>query len=137
MNLIAKRVNYSISLIYTQTLMETGSVYPSGGGQHSFRIVGPCCQLFDRESLPWPCCRLAWHTKEPSWRRVGPRFVPDQGARRCPSYAVELLQPGARPTPTIITLFMRPLSVSLQEWWYSRQPSSIVPTNISPLIKIA
>ena len=84
-------------------LLEPGSVHTSPGGQYSFRVIGPCCRLFDREELPWPCCRLAWRSKEPSWRRIGRRFVPDLAARRCPSYAVELLQPGGRPTPTVLT----------------------------------
>ena len=74
-------------------LLEYGSIHASSGGQYSFRVIGPCCRLFDREDLPWPCSRLAWKSKEPSWRRVGSRFVPDLAARRCPSYSVELLQP--------------------------------------------
>ncbi len=86
-------------------LMEHGSIYPSEGGQFSFRVIGPCCRLFDREELPWPCSRLAWRSKEPSWRRVGCRFVADIAARRCPSYSVEILQPGNKPTKTVLTLF--------------------------------
>ena len=82
------------------SLLDHGTVHTSQGGQYSFRVIGPCCRLFDREELPWPCCRLAWRSKEPSWRRVGRRFVPDLASRRCPSYAVELLQPGSRPTQT-------------------------------------
>ena len=79
-----------------RVLLEPGSEHTSPGGHYSYRVLGPCCRLFDREELPWPCCRLAWRSKEPSWRRVGRRFVADLAARRCPSYAVELLQPGAR-----------------------------------------
>jgi hypothetical protein len=45
---------------------------------------------------------------------------------------VELLQPGARPTSTVITLFPVRLSASLQEWWYSKQPASLDPANSSP-----
>ena len=37
-----------------------GSIHTSPGGQYSFRVIGSCCRLFDREELPWPCCRLAW-----------------------------------------------------------------------------
>jgi len=113
-------------------LLEAGSIHPSPGGQYSFRVLGPCCRLFDREELPWPCCRLAWRSKEPSWRRVGRRFVADLAARRCPSYVVELLQPGARPTRTVITLFPQRLSPELQEWWYSKQPASLDPANSVP-----
>ena len=115
-----------------QALLEHGSVHASPGGQYSFRVIGPCCRLFDREELPWPCCRLAWRSKEPSWRRVGRRFVPDLASRRCPSYSVELLQPGSRPTSTLLTLFSMRLTPELQEWWYSRQPKSMVAENDMP-----
>ena len=115
-----------------QALLEHATVHASPGGQYSFRVIGPCCRLFDREELPWPCCRLAWHSKEPSWRRVGRRFVPDLASRRCPSYSVELLQPGSRPTSTLLTLFSMRLTPELQEWWYSRQPKSMVAENDMP-----
>jgi hypothetical protein len=107
------------------TVLAFGSEHASPGAQYSYRVLGPCCRLFDREELPWPCCRLAWRSKEPSWRRIGRRFVPDLAARRCPSYVVELLQPGARPTLTVITLFPQRLSPALQEWWYSKKACSI------------
>ena len=109
-----------------------GSEHTSLGGQYSFRVLGPCCRLFDREELPWPCCRIAWRSKEPSWRRVGRRFVADLAARRCPSYAVELLQPGSRPTVTVLTLFALRLNAPLQEWWYSKQPASLEAENTAP-----
>ena len=115
-----------------RVLLEPGSELTSPGGHYSYRVLGPCCRLFDREELPWPCCRLAWRSKEPSWRRVGRRFVADLAARRCPSYAVELLQPGARSTRTVITLFPIRLAPVLQEWWYSKLPASMDPSNISP-----
>jgi len=102
-------------------LLEPGSIHPSPGGQYSYRVIGPCCRLFDREELPWPCCRLAWRSKEPSWRRIGRRFVADLASRRCPSYVVELLQPGSRPTTTVLTLFPQRLAPELQEWWYSKR----------------
>jgi hypothetical protein len=115
-----------------QQLLEPGSEHTSPGGQYSAGGLGPCCRLFDREELPWPCCRLAWRSKEPSWRRIGRRFVPDLAARRCPSYAVELLQPGSRPTRTVLTLFAVRLTPQLQEWWYSKQPVSCDPANHQP-----
>ena len=112
--------------------LEPGSVHPSEGGQFSFRVLGPCCRLFDREELPWPCSRIAWKSKEPSWRRIGARFVPDIAARRCPSYSVEILQPGSKPIRTVLTLFSKRFDPSMQEWWYSRHPRSREASNISP-----
>lgn len=64
---------------------------------------------------------------------MGRRFVPDLAARRCPSYAVELLQPGSRPTATVLTLFSQRFSRDLQEWWYSRHPRSMDPDNHIPM----
>jgi hypothetical protein len=129
---VRHRVVTAAAPVQVHTVLEPGSEHPSLGGQYSYRVLGPCCRLFDREELPWPCCRLAWHSKEPSWRRVGRRFVADLAARRCPSYAVELLQPGARPTRTVITLFPQRLGPALQEWWYSRQPGSMDAANGLP-----
>ncbi len=116
----------------TSALMEAGSVHASSGGQYSFRVLGPCCRLFDREDLPWPCSRLAWRSKEPSWRRVGSRFVADLASRRCPSYSVELLHPGSKPTATVLTLFSQRFSPDMQEWWYSRHPRSKDQANLLP-----
>jgi hypothetical protein len=45
---------------------------------------------------------------------------------------VELLQPGGRPTPTVLTLFSVRFSRDLQEWWYSRHPNSMAPEQVSP-----
>ena len=73
---------------------KTGSVQSSYGGQYSYKVIGPCCRLYDREELPWPCSRLAWRSKEPSWRRIGSRFVADMASRKCPSYSVQIFEPG-------------------------------------------
>ena len=113
-------------------LLDHGSFHTSSGGQYSFRIVGPCCRLFDREELPWPCCRLSWKSKEPSWRRIGHRLVPDIAARRCPSYSVEIFHPGSKPMETVLTLFPNKFDSSMQEWWYSRHPRSRAASNLSP-----
>ncbi len=117
---------------FSNSIMEHGTVHLSEGGHYSFRIVGPCCRLFDREELPWPCSRIAWKSKEPSWRRIGSRLVPDIAARRCPSYSIELLQPGSKPITTIITLFSKRFSPNMQEWWYSKHPRSREALNIFP-----
>jgi len=86
---------------------KTGSVQSSYGGQYSYRVIGPCCRLYDREELPWPCSRLAWRSKEPSWRRIGSRFVADMASRKCPSYSVQILEPGSKPVETVITFFFK------------------------------
>ena len=102
---------------------KTGSVQSSYGGQYSYKVIGPCCRLYDREELPWPCSRLAWRSKEPSWRRIGSRFVADMASRKCPSYSVQILEPGSKPVDTVITLFSKKFSSDIQEWWYSKKPA--------------
>ena len=114
------------------SLMEHGSIHASVGGQFSFRVIGPCCRLYDREELPWPCCRLSWRSKEPSWRRIGKRFVPDIAARRCPSYCVEIIEPGFKPAITVLTLFPHRFSSTMEEWWYSKHPRSRIDSNVRP-----
>ena len=116
----------------SKNFFEYGSIHSSLGGQYSYKIIGPCCRLYDREELPWPCSRLAWRSKEPSWRRIGKRFVPDIAASKCPSYSVEVLQPGSKSTQTVITLFPKQFSRDLQEWWYSKRPGSRSEKNTYP-----
>ncbi|GAC1460558.1 MAG: hypothetical protein NVS2B14_08110 [Chamaesiphon sp.] len=103
--------------IYT---FQTGQVFGSPGGHFTYRVIGPCCRLFDREDLPWPCCRLEWHSKEPSWRRIGRRFVADIGVKHSPSYCVEIVGQEASFQPFITTLYWVKLPQSIQEWWYSK-----------------
>lgn len=102
---------------------EHGQIFYSSGGHFTYRVIGPCCRLFDREELPWPCCRIQWRGKEPSWRRIGKRFVPDLAVRSSPSYAVEVLgqEYSGR---SVITLYSVKLSPELKEWWYSKRVSS-------------
>jgi hypothetical protein len=45
---------------------------------------------------------------------------------------VELLQPGARSTRTVITLFPVRLAPELQEWWYSKLPATMDPAPLDP-----
>nr|WP_299410243.1 hypothetical protein [Acaryochloris sp. IP29b_bin.148] len=100
----------------------TGYLFQSPGNQFSYRVIGPCCRLFDREKLPWPCCRLQWRGKEPSWRRIGRRLIADLSAKRYPSYCVELVgYQGA--APWVITLYTQRLSSTQQQWWYSKHQS--------------
>ena len=115
-----------------QDLLDHGSIHTSIGGQFSYRVLGPCCRLYDREELPWPCCRLSWKGREPSWKRVGKRLVPDIAAQKCPSYSVEIIEPGAKSTITILTSYSERLDSSLEEWWYSKRPRSRDSSNITP-----
>ncbi|HEY9761694.1 MAG TPA: hypothetical protein V6D07_04165 [Trichocoleus sp.] len=99
----------------------SGYLFQSPGAHLTYRVIGPCCRLFDREELPWPCCRIQWHGKEPSWRRVGKRFVPDLATRRYPSYSVEIVGQGYRADPFVTTLFTVSLKTATQNWWHTRR----------------
>ncbi|WP_404787687.1 hypothetical protein [Altericista sp. CCNU0014] len=107
--------------------LPSGSILHSPGGQFRYRIIGPCCRLFDREQLPWPCCRIQWHSKEPSWRRIGNRFVADMAAKRYPSYSVELVGYENTAEPTLLTLYTDRLLPQTLDWWYAR-PRPSIPT---------
>ena len=101
-----------------------GTIVPSPGSSFLSRIEGPCCRIYDREDLPWPCCSLAWHGKAPSWNRQGRRFVPDMAATRFASYAVTRAGLAGMGDPItwqeVVTLPGR-LSPALAAWWYSRR----------------
>jgi hypothetical protein len=115
----------------TQHPLQYGQLIQSPGGHFIYRVIGPCCRLFDREELPWPCCRLQWRGKEPSWRRVGKRFVADLATRNSPSYCVEVMGQDYSSQPFIMTLYSVRLSPSLKEWWYSKKPQpDILPPSI-------
>ncbi len=110
-----------------------GFILQSPGCHFSYRVIGPCCRLYDREQLPWPCCRLEWRGKEPSWKRIGRRFVPEMAARTHPSYAVEIIGYRGSVEPLILTLYPVNLSPEQREWWYSRRlhrsdPASDLPS---------
>lgn len=106
--------------VKSDRLLRPGHTFSSPGGHFTYRVVGPCCRLFDREELPWPCCRLQWRSKEPSWRRVGRRFVPDIAAKRSPSYQVEILNPEYPTDPMVLTMYWIKLSPDEQQWWYAK-----------------
>lgn len=95
-----------------------GHIFHSPGGHFTYRVVGPCCRLFDREELPWPCCRLEWRGKEPSWRRIGRRFVSDMATKNSPSYCVEVLGQEYSGRPFVVTLYAVKLPRSVKEWWH-------------------
>jgi len=96
----------------------------SPGGGFAYRVLGPCCRLYDREELPWPCCRLSWRGKEPSWNRVGRRFVPDLAASRSPSYSVEGMDQWGVRWFQVMTIYHVRLEPAVKRWWVSaRKPS--------------
>lgn len=116
----------------------TGYLFQSPGKQFTYRVIGPCCRLYDREQLPWPCCRIQWRSKEPSWRRIGRRFVVDMGTKRYPSYCVELsMDPRQAGVPMILTLYTTKLTPEEQNWWCTRRlPAGVtrsVPAATSPI----
>ena len=98
-----------------------GHVFESPGGHLTYRVVGPCCRLYDRNQLPWPCCRLQWRSKEPSWRRIGKRFVVDMATRKHPSYCVEIVGQGYRSEPITMTLYTVKMTSELQNWWHTKR----------------
>lgn len=108
------------SSISSSFLLPVGAVVSSPGGHFSYRILGACCRLFDREELPWPCCRIQWRSKEPSWRRIGKRFVPDLATKRFPSYMVEILDHEYSREPFVITLYWIKFPPEVQNWWYTK-----------------
>ena len=101
--------------------LPTGTVFESPGAHLTYRVVGPCCRLYDREQLPWPCCRIQWRSKEPSWRRIGKRFTVDLSTRRHPSYCVEIIGQSYRSEPIVMTLYPVRLSAAQQNWWHTKR----------------
>lgn len=119
--------------------LESGQLWLSPGCHFSYRVIGPCCRLFDREQLPYPCCRIQWRGKEPSWRRIGKRFVVDLATRGHPSYSVEIV--GQKTSePLVITLYSVTLPQPIKDWWYADRKrveslrQSIAPINQPPTV---
>ncbi len=103
-------------------MLDPGSLFDSPGGSFSYQVLGPVCRLYDREQLPWPCCRLSWRGKEPSWRRVGCRLVADLAVRRFPSYAVRGTDRYGNTWESVATDFTYQLPERERVWWYAKTP---------------
>lgn len=103
-------------------MLDSGTGFRSPGGSFSYVVAGPCCRLFDRETLPWPCCRLSWRGKEPSWRRQGRRLVGDLAARSFPSYAVVGCDRDGNTWESVVTDYTYKLRPDMKRWWYSQFP---------------
>lgn len=102
-----------------------GKWLKSPGGGFAYQVVGPVCRLYDREDLPWPCCRLSWRGKEPSWNRVGRRFIPDIAASRCPSYAVTGIDQWGNQWMQILTIYYQRLQGIEKDWWVTKKPAAM------------
>ena len=99
-------------------VLQEGDLFASPGGEYVYRVVGgPVCLLYDREQLPWPSCSLAWRGKQPSWRRIGPRLIPDISGKNSPCYAVERV--GGDVSVKIKVLSWVELDPLLKRWWFS------------------
>ncbi len=98
-----------------------GDEFYSPGHSYKYKIVGMCCRLYDREELPWPSCSLQWKGKQPSWKRVGCRFVADMATKWSPSYSV-IDQYGKS---QIITLYWKRLSDEDRKWWVTPKSQNI------------
>lgn len=99
-----------------------GKFIRSPGGSFAYQVIGPCCCLYDREELPWPSCNLRWKGKQPSWNRVGKRFVPDLASSRCPSYSVIGRDIHGNQWVQVLTLYHERLTPIERSWWYSKVP---------------
>lgn len=119
-------------VIYGSEVLRSGQVVFSPGGTFKYMVLGPCCRLFDREELPWPSCSLQWHGKQPSWRRIGKRLVPDMSTRKSSSYSVQMISQDTLLSPQVITLYWHKHNPTQQEWWCSRKPQSLRKTQALP-----
>lgn len=119
-----RRLKATINLKLLRHPLQPGQTFYSPGRVFKYRVVGACCRLYDREQLPYPSCSLEFKGKQPSWRRIGRRFVPDVAAKTSPSYCVELVDyPEA--APVVMTLHWLRLSPEPQRWWYSKRLSIV------------
>lgn len=102
-------------------MLNPGDQIHSPGGAFKYIVQGPVCRLFDREELPWPSCSMSWKGKQPSWRRVGPRFVADLTCRRHPSYVVKGVDAWGFEWEAVHTIYTARLKGAEARWWYSRR----------------
>jgi len=91
-------------------------------------VLGPCFDFFDLRELLWPQLpAIAGGQQGTELAAVGKRFVADWRAR-LPRPTRSNYSNMARQTDTHRCTSPRSgLSANLQEWWYSKQPSSLDP----------
>ena len=102
--------------------LQQGKYVRSHGGGFVYQIQGPVCVLYDREDLPWPSCSMQWKGKQPSWNRIGRRFIPDLAASRCPSYSVYGADLHGNCWTQVQTFYYHRLTKEEKDWWYSKVP---------------
>ena len=110
-------------------MLPNGKKIRSPGGSFVYQVSGPVCVLYDREELPWPSCSLRWKGKQPSWNRIGKRFIPDIAASRCASYAVEGVDAAGNRWHQVLTLYSERLPRHERGWWYWRYKPNQEPPN--------
>ena len=110
-------------------MLNNGSKVVSPGSSFVYTVEGPVCVLFDREELPWPCCSLTWKGKQPSWNRVGRRFIPDIAAQKCHAYSVKAVDIWGHEWHQVLTMYYKRLSANERAWWYWKGPSTHQPPN--------
>ena len=103
--------------------LQTGKFIRSHGGGFVYQVQGPVCMLYDREELPWPSCSMQWKGKQPSWNRIGKRFIPDIASSRCPSYAVLGADLHGNTWTQVQTFYYQRLNKEERQWWYSKVPT--------------
>ena len=100
--------------------LKPGDVFYSPGCSYRYEVVGAVCQLYDRENLPYPSCSLSWKGKQPSWRRIGRRFINDIASANREVYLVKLL--GAREEYAyqhwVFTYWG--MSIEFRKWWHGK-----------------
>ena len=103
-------------------LVPAGASFCSPGGHYRYEVLGPICRLYDREQLPWPCCSLQWHGKQPCWNRHGARYVADMAAARFPSYRVRGSDSSGNSWVEDRSIYGEQLAPALRQWWITRKP---------------
>ena len=110
--------NYNSRRQLESGLLRDGDMFSSPGGQFIYRVVGgPVCLLYDRERLPWPSCSLDWRGKQPSWRRIGKRLIPDIAGKNSACYMVKLVNHEGPAEAKVLSWVQ--LDPELKRWWYS------------------
>lgn len=96
----------------------------SPGGRFAYTVQGAVCRLYDREELPWPSCSLVFKGKQPSWNRVGARFIADMAAANCPSYSVHGVDSSGDQWDAIFTFYWERLTPEMRKFWVTKKPQS-------------